>query len=174
MDYFLGIDPGKEGFMVVINSRGELIEAINIPQIGKEYDKKGILDFLTKYNYRYVTLENPGIIHGASKTSVASLQKCVSLIEGILFSTGISHSLPQPKSWQSIMWSDTKKQYKTNAGKKSVDTKATSLLAASNLFPTVDFKVTKKGSKSVNHNDNFVDGILLAEYGRRLCLSNTK
>lgn len=167
---YLGIDPGKEGFFVVIDDNGRLVEAVGIPQIGKEYDKRGILDFFMKYDFRHIVLENPGILQGTSKSSVASLQKCVSLIEGLLFSTGISHSLPKPKEWQSVMWKNVTKQYKPGTTKKQVDTKATSLLAALNLFPTVNFKITKNGNSSKNYNDNYVDGILLAEYGRRLYL----
>lgn len=168
MNYFLGIDPGKEGFFVVIDEQGELIEAVGIPQIASEYDKRGISDFFKKYNFKHICMENPGLIFGASKSSVASLQKCVSLIEGLLFGTGIKHSLAKPKEWQAVMWKNINKQYKSGTEKKQVDTKATSLLAAQNLFPNVDFKITKKGSSSKNYNDNFVDGILLAEYVRRL------
>lgn len=168
---FLGIDPGKEGFFVVIDKEGNLVERIGIPQIASEYDKRGILDFFNKYNFTHIGLENPGIIQGVSKSSVASLQKCVSLIEGLLFGTSVKHSLPKPKEWQSVMWKNISKQYKTGTGKKQVDTKATSLLAAQNLFPGVDFKITKKGSPSTKYNDNMVDAILIAEYVRRLYIS---
>lgn len=168
--YYLGIDPGKKGFFVVIDERGSLVEAIGIPQIGKEYDKRGIFDFFCKYDFGHIVLENPGIIQGTSKSSVASLQKCVSLIEGLLFSTSIPHSLVRPKEWQSLLWKNVPKQYKVGSDKKTTDTKATSLLAAINLFPGVDFKITEKGNKSRNYNDNYVDAILLAEYGRRLYL----
>jgi|SRR5690554_4901796 len=170
--YYLGIDPGKEGFFVVIDERGKLVEAIGIPQIGKEYDKKGILDFFGKYKFQHIVLENPGILQGTSKSSVASLQKCVSLIEGLLFSTGVPHTLAKPKEWQSVMWKNVTKQYKANSERKQVDTKATSLLAALNLFPVVNFKITKNGNSSKNYNDNLVDAILLAEYGRRIYINN--
>lgn len=172
MKHFLGIDPGKEGFFVTIDQHGKLVEAFGIPQIGNEYDKKAILEYFTENEFQHIVLENPGMIFGASKSSVASLQKCISLIEGLLFASGKSHTLVAPKTWQATMWKHTVKQYKTGTEKKQVDTKATSLLAAMNLFPEVNFKVTKKGSASKNYNDNFVDGILLADYGRRMYISN--
>lgn len=169
---FLGIDPGKEGFFVVIDQQGKLVEAIGIPQIGNEYDKKAIFEFFKNNEFQHIVLENPGIIFGASKSSVASLQKCISLIEGLLFASGKSHTLVAPKVWQAVMWKHVSKQYKVGTEKKQVDTKATSLLAAMNLFPNVNFKLTKKGSPSKNYNDNFVDGILLADYGRRMYITN--
>ncbi|WP_060873827.1 hypothetical protein [Myroides odoratus] len=166
--YFLGIDPGKQGALVVIDEDSKVVEMVGMPLIGNEYDKKTIIDFLRSYDFVHIGLENPSIIVSVSKSSVASLFKCVGMFEGLLMGLGISHSLVNPKVWQNEVWENVKKQTKlTSDGKKKTDTKATSTLAANSLFASVNFKVTNKLSKSKNYNDGMIDAALIAEYVRR-------
>ncbi|WP_430611450.1 hypothetical protein [Flavobacterium sp. JP2137] len=168
MKYYLGIDPGKQGAFVLIDESSNIIEVYGMPLINKEYDKKSIKDILTTKGIVHICLEEPGIIFGTSKSSVASLYKCVGMLEGLLMGLGIPHTMAKPKEWQSEMWKNVTKQYKTNSEKKkSTDTKATSALAAINLWPNQDFRVTNKGAKSKNLNDGIIDAVLLAEYVRR-------
>lgn len=166
--YFLGIDPGKQGALVVIDENSKVVEMLGMPLVGNEYDKKTIVGFLKSYDFVHIGLENPSIIVSVSKSSVASLFKCVGMFEGFLMGLGISHSLVSPKVWQSEVWQNIKKQTKlTSDGKKKTDTKATSTLAANNLFASTDFKVTNKLSVSKNYNDGMIDAALIAEYVRR-------
>ncbi|MDM1507504.1 hypothetical protein HX089_16580 [Myroides odoratimimus] len=166
--YFLGIDPGKQGALVVLDENSKIVEMFGMPLIGNEYDKKTIVDILKSYEFIHIGLENPNVIASVSKSSVASLFKCVGMFEGLLMGLGLSHSLINPKVWQSEVWQNIKKQTKqTSDGKKKTDTKATSTLAANNLFASVDFKVTNKLSKSKNYNDGMIDAALIAEYVRR-------
>ena len=48
--------------------------------------------------------------------------------------------------------------------RKETDTKATSINAAQRLFPSVDFRRNEQCRKI---DDNKVDALLMAEYGRR-------
>lgn len=166
MKYYLGIDPGKQGAFVVLDENSVIIEMYGTPLIGKEYDRQGIIDILTSYEFHKIGLENPAVIFGIGKSAVASLSHCVGLIEGMMVGLNIPFLLIQPKEWQKECWKHVKRQKKADG--KGNDTKATSTLAAVNLWPKDNFKITNKGGKSVNHNDGMIDAVLVAEYVRRM------
>lgn len=166
MKYYLGIDPGKQGAFVVIDENSNVVEKFGTPLIGKEYDRQGIISILTKYPYERIGLENPDIIFGVGKSVVASLSHCVGLIEGMMIGLGLAHVMIKPKEWQKECWKHVKTQKKADG--KTNDTKATSIIAAVNLWPKENFKVTNVGNPSKNHNDGMIDGVLVAEYVRRL------
>lgn len=166
MKYYLGIDPGKQGAFVVIDENSNVVEKFGTPLIGKEYDRQGIISILTKYPYERIGLENPDIIFGVGKSVVASLSHCVGLIEGMMIGLGLAHVMIKPKEWQKECWKHVKTQKKADG--KTNDTKATSIIAAVNLWPKENFKITNVGNPSKNHNDGMIDGVLVAEYVRRL------
>ena len=166
MKHYLGIDPGKQGAFIVLNQDSEIVELIPMPLLGKEYDKQEIRNIIRSRQFQKVALENPSVIFGAAKSAVASLMNCVGLIEGILIGTEVPYILVQPKEWQKECWKHVKVQKKSDG--KTNDTKATSILAATNLWLSTNFKITNKGGKSINYNDGMIDAALLAEYARRL------
>lgn len=161
---YLGIDPGKLGAFSVLDENSEILQLIPMPLIGNEYDKNEIRQILKSSEYSRIGLENPSLIHGAGKSQVVSLQKCVSLIEGIMVGLELPYIMVQPKEWQKECWTHIKKQTKPDG---KTDTKATSILAAVNLWSKTDFKITNKGGKSIKYNDGMVDASLIAEYVRR-------
>lgn len=165
MKYYLGIDPGKDGAFVVINQDSEIVEMIHTPKIGKDYDKKRIREILMKYNYHKVGIENPQMIPSVSKSAVASLNHCIGLLEGLSIGLGIPYVVVRPKEWQKECCKHVNAQKKPD-GKS--DTKATSALAATNLWPHANFRLTPKGNSSVNIHDGLTDGALIAEYVRRM------
>lgn len=166
MKYYLGIDPGKQGAFVVIDENSNIIEKIGTPLIGKEYDRQSIISILTKYPYHKIGLENPSVIQGIGKSAVASLSHCVGLIEGMMLGSQMPFIMIAPKEWQKECWKHIKVQKKV--GGKETDTKATSTIAAVNLWPKENFKITNIGNPSKNHNDGMVDAVLIAEYVRRM------
>jgi hypothetical protein len=166
MKYYLGIDPGKQGAFSIIDENSNVIEKIGMPLIGKEYDRQAIIGILTSREFHKIGLENPNVILGASKSSSASLANCIGLIEGMMIGLGIAFIMIQPKEWQKECWKHIKIQKK--AGSKENDTKATSIIAAVNLWPKENFKITNVGNPSKNHNDGMVDAVLIAEYVRRM------
>ena len=166
MNYYLGIDPGKQGAFVIIDENSNIVEKIGTPIIGKDYDKQGIIAILKSREFHKIGLENPSVIFGIGKSAVASLSNCVGLLEGMMLGLELPYILIQPKEWQKECWKHVKVQKKTDG--KTNDTKATSIIAAVNLWSKEDFKVTNKGGKSVNHNEGMIDAVLIAEYTRRL------
>lgn len=159
MKYYLGVDPGKDGAFVVVNQEGEIVEMIHTPKIGKDYDKQAIREILMKYNFHRIAIENPQMIPSVSKSAVASLNHCIGLLEGLSIGLGIPYIVVRPKEWQKECCKHVNKQ---------ADTKATSALAAVNLWPHVNFRLTAKGNNSVNIHDGLTDAALIGEYARRM------
>ena len=166
MKYYLGIDPGKQGAFVVIDENSAVVEKFGMPLIGKEYDKQAIVSILKRYTYHKIGLENPDIIFGIGKSAVASLSNCVGLLEGIMIGLQTPFIMIKPKEWQKECWKHVKVQKKTDG--KANDTKATSIIAALNLWPSENFKTTNKNGVSKNQNEGMIDAVLVAEYVRRM------
>lgn len=166
MKYYLGIDPGKSGGMAIIDENSQIVETMPTPLIGSEYDRQEIKSIFKSREFHKVCLEKPNIIFGVGKSAVASLMNCVGLFEGILLGADIPYILVQPKEWQKECWKHVKVQKNTNG--KGNDTKATSLLAAQNLWSNENFKITPSGKVGTKVHDGIVDAVLLAEYSRRL------
>lgn len=165
MKHYLGIDPGKLGAFAIIDENASIAEIIGMPLIGKEYDKKEIVNIIRSYDFARIGVENPTAIFGVGKSSFASLRECVGMLYGMLEAFEAPYILIQPKEWQKECWKHIKIQKKADG--KGNDTKATSILAATNLFPSTNFKITNKGGNSKNYNDGMVDASLIAEYLRR-------
>ena len=146
----LGFDPGKKGGYCILGDNGEILSKGVMPLIGNEYDALELRDIIEDCDRVYI--ENPSIIVGVSKSAVASLFKCVGLLQGICIGESKHYVLVAPKEWQKVMWQNIPKQYKNSTTKegpgtrKISDTKATSTIAAQRFFPMEDFKLTVKGN----------------------------
>jgi hypothetical protein len=161
---YIGIDPGKDGAIVAITEKG--IEKIMIPLIGKEID-------LHKLNYEikrlsilgdggHFVLENVHTLPIMSAKSNFTFGSVFGMLQALLVANDCKFTLVTPKEWQKEMWQGVPKQLKV--GKKQVDTKAMSLLAANRLFPHLDLTKSERASKA---HDGIVDALLMAEYCKR-------
>jgi len=172
----IGIDPGADGAIAVLDENGKILYRAGYPKIGNKFDPHGLNKIIKKTKQKYpdhnFTLELIGIIFGVSKSSMVSLSKNCGQIEGILIGNECRHAMVPPKEWQKEMWKNIKPIRKASTKRKkdgtpaigSVNTKATSLLAAKRLWPTEDFLRTERSTKP---HDGIIDALLLAEYSRR-------
>lgn len=169
MKYFIGIDPGKDGGIAILNNNGEIVFKTNSPQIGKEADLHKIDTILKSYvvlKQHHVIMEDVHSIFGMSAKSNFSFGKNVGHLEGMLIGMGTKYTLVAPKKWQKEMWEGIPEQRKPGKeGKKGpIDTKTMSLLAVKRLFPGADLRKSERSTKA---HDGIVDALLLAEYCRR-------
>lgn len=166
---FIGIDPGKDGAIAVLNDVGEVILVSKSPQIGSEFDSHGMSHLIEqfylneKYNLVHVVLEDIHATHIGGNTSSFTMGEGKGLWRGILSALSAPFSLIQPKEWQKRIWVNTLKQYKLSESGKTqvVDTKKTSLLVCKHLFPKQNLLAS---SRSKNTHDGIVDALLIAYY----------
>jgi len=159
------MDPGKSGWYAIIDLKWKIIEYGKIPVIWKskkEYDILWLKNIFKKYKYNLISIELPGTIFWIWKSSMMDLWKGIWLLQWMAFMTNYRVINIKPKKWQKIMWRDVPKIYKkSKEWKKQNDTKATSLLAARNLYPNDYFLATPRSK--VPH-DWIVDALLIARY----------
>lgn len=167
---YIGIDPGEKGFITVMSDNSMVFFSI------KDNDFYRIDAFLKEMKELHPNMvcimEEVHAIFGSAAKSTFTFGEINGLLKGLLIANKIPYHLVQPKKWQSEIWDskDMVVNYKTvfikgnETKRKEVNTKQTSLNAASRLFPWVDFRKTERCK---NPDDNKVDSILLAEYGRR-------
>lgn len=166
---WIGIDPGKEGFIAIMSDNG-----VSFLSISDHYDLE-IADFVGQYKSRqcHAVIEDVHSVFGSSAGATFEFGRIKGFLLGLLVAHKIPYTLVQPKEWQGGIWTNadmvvTHKKVTRKDGKeiyrKETDTKATSINAAQRIFPTVDFRKNERCRKI---DDNKVDALLMAEYARR-------
>ena len=166
---YVGIDPGAKGFITaVVNGKHDFLSISdnNVIEINK------YLASLKSQGEVVAIMEEVHAIFGSAAKATFSFGEIFGLLKGLLIANTIPYHLIPPKTWQKEIWAnpDMVVAYKQVVVKgkattrKEVNTKATSLNAALRLFPDVDFRKTARCKKP---DDNKVDSLLIAEYGRR-------
>ncbi len=157
------IDVGKDGAIVVFGNDEILLKTV-VPTIGNQIDLYAIRDIFSGYTTSsiHVVIEDVHAIFGAAAKSTFNFGWSLGILEGIMAGLSIPYTKIAPKVWQKEMWQGITPVYK--AGAKTIDTKATSLLAAKRLFPLVDLRKSDRAGKP---HDGIVDALLMAEYCRR-------
>lgn len=156
MDYYIGIDPGKNGAMAVLDGKNDrIIEVVDCPVIGRFINSSVIVAFFE----RYLKTEDgePKIFVGIEKAQAMPKQGVVSMFNygvgyglylGILCGFRIPYVEIPPAKWKkefSLMLKD----------------KNESIRVAKQLFP----QVSKQLNRKKDHGR--AEAILLAAYARR-------
>lgn len=175
--YFLGIDAGKDGGLVLIDGWGRILNRwkpalVKSAMRADEYDVPGNLKILKGIAAEYaeadwdgcrilVVLEGLHAMPLKSKDgkqmggSKGNFQRgyAFGLWEGLVASMGWSLQTPRPQTWQKIMF----------MGISGKDPKQRSVLAACRKWPDQDWK-RESNSKVWDHG--LTDAALLGEFGR--------
>ena len=166
---YVGIDPGAKGFITaVVNGNHDFLSISdnNVIEINK------YLASLKSQGEVVAIMEEVHAIFGSAAKATFSFGEIFGLLKGLLIANNIPYHLIPPKTWQKEIWTnaDVVVTYKNVVVKgkttvrKEINTKATSLKAAIRMFPTIDFRKTERCKFP---DDNKVDSLLIAEYGRR-------
>lgn len=164
----VGIDPGKEGFIVWFD--GNELGRAEIPLIKREVDTlaldKIFKSLQKKSDDLFVIMEATNAFFGASSKTMYKFGHTIGCTEQAIVSNGIPFTKIRPVKWQKEMFQGVPKQYVKKKGNKNRthDTKATALIAAKRLFPDTDLR---KNSRCRTPHDGFVDSLLIAEFCRR-------
>jgi len=160
--YIVGIDPGLNGAMAVLDEECQLRFLIDMPifqytkgkSIKYDYDIQIICKELMFFNNEYmVFLEKMQSMPPGFRVQASfGLGLCQGIFEGLLTMRKLKYELVLPKDWQKVFGI---------TGAKG-DKKLQSFQIASRLFPTAEL-VTPRGRKI----DGRSDALLIAEAGRR-------
>lgn len=161
--YFLGIDPGQEGALVLIDSKRQVLLFKKMPIITiksnnkttKHYDILNLVAFFKiikeQYADTHIYIEQIGAAPEQGVTSMFTMGMGFGLILGIIGAMEIPHTRVRPNIWKGKLMAGLPKE------------KLASCVAASRLFPkSVDMLRTTKGK--LDHN--IADALLIAEWGR--------
>lgn len=171
---FIGIDPGKTGALILLDSNCKIKFKAIIPLIGRQIDLYTLDDYFKNLKNQYsddlhIILEDVHSLFSMSAKSNFSFGHTNGVLEGIIASNRIKYTKVQPKTWQSTVWQGIR-PITINTGKKKtngdikikIDTKQTTLLAIKRLFPNEDFT---KSLRSKKDDSGLVDSTALAYYG---------
>lgn len=169
-EVYVGIDVGSNGGVFAFNDNDEVICKEAMPQLkgGAGVDYKKLYCILKRIGTKAgheaiikVGIEDVHSLFGMSAKSNFSFGFIKGLKVGMLEALKYDYELVAPKAWQKKVWVDS--DIVTKSSGKGKDTKATSLNAATRIFPLVDF--TKSDRSKIPH-DGIFDAALIAEYIR--------
>lgn len=169
MKHYLGIDPGKNGGIALIDSNGKVLLTSQIPLIAKkEVDVQQLCRFITNVVFNteniFICLENVHAVQQVSATASFEFGKICGILEAIIYLCEKPFQKVNPKTWQKEAWIGiTPIKLPSKDDKIKIDTKATSLLAVKRLYPVADLHLSPRVG---NPHDGIVDAILIAHYGK--------
>jgi len=187
---FVGIDPGKQGFLVLYSESNNVHEFHTMPekevptgkilrggkvQTESEFDPDGFRGMILDINARfkgsefYFVVEDVIGRQGWSAQNNFTFGHTAGLQLMIPIMLGASYLMVRPQKWQSIMFRGTEKvMTKSKTGNKMVhDTKATSAIVAQKIAPEIDFRRDPSSKRSKKIDDNKTDAFLMCEYARK-------
>jgi hypothetical protein len=150
LKYFLGIDPGRQGGLALIDENKNLLYVEPISLLGKGNDYHKICDMIDHLpEMTMILLElKPGVMEKSASPTTRFGFHC-----GALFGICIRHNLEiiSPKKWKTEF--DLTREYKESRD----NMKLRSVILAEKIF-----------NRTIKSNeDGLAEALLVAEYGRR-------
>lgn len=176
----IGIDPGKQGAIVCINTDIDEVLIKMIPKIPgsqeiDEHELNLILSNIRDHKH-HIVIEDLKAIYGVASSATFTFGDICGLIRGMLVANNLRFTKVSPQTWQKEMFQGVKeirkpsttrlnKFNKPTLVKGRIETKAMSIMAAKRLFPHVSLKTST--TKNAVDKDGISDALLMAEYSRR-------
>lgn len=155
-DYYIGIDPGKKGYMCLYNANYSGYK--HYPLFDGNRLNRDMLEVLEKLSKTYTMMAVVEQVHSMPHQGVASTFSFgtnYGMILGALEAIGIPYCTVTPGKWQKTI---------CEAVDKADNTKQMHYNAARRLFPNIDFR---RSERCRIYDDNKVDATLICEYGKR-------
>lgn len=171
---YIGIDPGKTGFITIYYSENNTFSHLPVPLVGDNVDIyelnrifSAVVEMVRENGYSvHAVIEDVHAIFGSSAKATFSFGHVLGLLEMAIVANNIPYTKVQPKVWQKEMWQGVPLQQKLSSSGRTMvnNTKLMSQLAAKRLFPGKDFRKTTRCKKD---DENLIDSLLICEYCRR-------
>jgi len=157
--YYIAIDNGVSGGIVVLDNNQNIVEKNVMPVIGKsrkEYDINVLKDILYKYKENsFCVLEKAQPHYRDGRKQAFKTGFGYGIMQALLIALQIPHQIISPKTWQ-------KKVFK---GLRSKNTKTASIMFCKRKWPKEDWTPTKRSRKC---HDGMTDAACMAYYGVQL------
>lgn len=156
MSGILAFDPGLSGGSAIRGSDGIVCEPMPV--------NEGVLDLASlvrwieanRGSFQSAYVEQVSSMPGQGVASTFKFGRTYGALEGVLTALKIPYALVTPQKWKKVMLAGVEAQE---------DKKAMSAIAASRIFPQIDFRETERCRKP---HSGMVEASLIAEYGWRL------
>jgi len=145
-ELYVGVDPGKSGAIVCIDSARKIVSATVMPDHPRD-----IAEIARLYRNAYWTVEKVSPIHLASAKSSFTFGYGAGVLEGILTASGVSFNLVPPKNWQKVI---------LEGAAQELSAKDRAYRVASRLWPEYCWPLIGK-----KPHDGVIDAALIALYG---------
>ena len=147
----VGIDPGKRGALVAVDSSTlEITDYLFMPYDGAEVDARFVFDWVEDQSPNLVVLERQIAMPKQGRSSLFSLASGYGSLRAVLACLGVTYITPLPSSWTKLALAGVPGKGKDR-----------NIAAAKRVFPLFDFS---PGRKRVAH-DGLADAAMLAYYG---------
>lgn len=152
---FIGIDPGKNGGIAVIDKVEYLPHRVNMTRVYSDEILLKTVRFITTVAKDFdddiiCCLEKVGAMPGQGVVSMFNFGKSYGYIKGVLEAFGIPYQEVPPQRW--------KKEFGLTSDKTA------SVEVCRRLFPDVNLLATPRCKKP---HDGMAEALLMAEYARR-------
>lgn len=170
----LGIDPGGNGGICLMNLNGEIVKYNKLHPKGFD-DINSIKILLEEYmttDVSHIFLEDVHAMRNVQASATFGLGFACGFIRAICLISEIEIKMIQPKEWQKIVWIEkdmvrepTKRKKKDGSFVMKTLTKETSLNSARRIWPNETFFATKR---SYTPHDGIIDSCLIALAGTKI------
>jgi hypothetical protein len=155
-NYYIGIDNGINGGIIVLDSKQNIISKHIMPVLGKtkkEYDINVIKYLLDRYNDNsLIILEKAQPQFRDGRKQAFKTGYGYGVLQGVLTALNISFQIVSPKIWQKKIFE----------GLQSDDTKTASIMFCKRKWPKEDWTATERSTK---YHDGLTDAACMAYYG---------
>lgn len=158
---YLGIDPGANGGLCLMDESFNIQTLKRMPMIKSEFNLNELRYFFTHNNIAHCFIEKVHSIFGASAKSNFRFGFNCGVMEGYLGALGIPYTYVSPKEWQKTAHINIE---------KSLSAKEKSLVSVQRKFPSTNFKISEKGKP----HDGLVDAALIVEHGVKFYVKNKR
>tara|TARA_R100000544_G_C2217355_1_gene55360 strand:+ start:81 stop:662 length:582 start_codon:yes stop_codon:yes gene_type:complete len=182
---YIGIDPGKDGFVTILYDSADMFSFIRMPTKkvdGKtEFSEEGLIEISKELGEKFSKIDNVKVVacieevtgrHGWSAQNNFNFGYTAGLQKAFLYNLGdVEVHMVRPAKWQSVIYEGFEKvMVPSSTGKTMVhDTKATSAKVAMLKAPHVDFRVSTRARKTHDgKTDSFLICLYIKQYYEKL------
>lgn len=152
----IGIDPGKQGGIAVLDQHGKIVLLEPMPIAGKDIDLGNLADTIYNMYSKYdveAYIEKVGAMPGQGVTSMFTFGFGTGAVHGILAAFKVPRYLVTPQAWKKVILAGTSKD------------KEAAIEYCRRAYPTIDLKATKLSKKP---HSGMADAICIALYGHQV------